>query len=306
MPTRELRNELRRIPTARNVVTVALAIGQTFGVVGLAGYLHTWWAYLFAFTYMTRGHGCLNILAHEAAHRLLFANQRVNDFVGRWVVGYASLNAFGGYRRVHFAHHRDELGPNEPDLALYSGYPIPRDSWHRKLRRDAFGQSAYKNLHGLVLGVRAKNTEALRDSRLPARAPGSEHCGSASADVRRVAVVVVDHLEGIQSASIDRRTRRHGPIEGPPDDDPRHSPDLARPLLDCAVQHEVTTSPITSTWACRFATFPACTRNWWLRVGWHPRRSIPTIGRFGVRVHRARHAAVEGAGSGASSFLSFD
>ena len=28
------------------------------------------------------------------------------------------------YRRAHFAHHRDEMGPDEPDLALYRGYPV--------------------------------------------------------------------------------------------------------------------------------------------------------------------------------------
>ena len=50
------------------------------------------------------------------------------------------------YRRVHFAHHRDELGPDEPDTDLYRGYPISRDSWQRKLRRDLTGESAYKNI----------------------------------------------------------------------------------------------------------------------------------------------------------------
>jgi len=33
MPLRPLRDQLRRIPTARNVVTVLMALVQTFGVV---------------------------------------------------------------------------------------------------------------------------------------------------------------------------------------------------------------------------------------------------------------------------------
>ena len=44
MPVRPLRDQLRRIPTARNVVTVVLAILQTFGVVAAAVVIDTWWA----------------------------------------------------------------------------------------------------------------------------------------------------------------------------------------------------------------------------------------------------------------------
>jgi fatty acid desaturase len=48
------------------------------------------------------------------------------------------------------AHHRDEMGPDEPDKALYAGYPIPRASFRRKLARDAFGSSGWKNLRPLL------------------------------------------------------------------------------------------------------------------------------------------------------------
>lgn len=162
MPTRPLRDELRRIPVVRNTITVAGALVQSFGVVIAAVVIDRWWAWVAAFVLMGRGHCLLNILGHEAAHRLLFPNRRVNDFVGRWVLAYPSYQAFLGYRRAHFAHHRDEMGPNEPDAGLYAGYPITRDSWHRKLRRDVVGESAYKNLRGLARGIRKRNPEALQ------------------------------------------------------------------------------------------------------------------------------------------------
>ncbi len=162
MPVRPLRDELRRIPTARNVITVVLALLQTFGVVAAAVVIDTWWAWVAAFVLMGRGHCLLNILGHEAAHRLLFPNRRVNDAVGRWFLAYPTFQAFFAYRRVHFAHHRDELGPDEPDLGLYRGYPIPADSWHRKLRRDALGESAAKNLKALWRSVRTGQREALQ------------------------------------------------------------------------------------------------------------------------------------------------
>ena len=162
MATPAWRDELRRIPNVRNGFTVVGALLQSFGLVIAAAWINTWWSYLIAFVLMTRGHVCLNILAHEAAHRLLFTNRKLNDNIGRWLLAYPTFQAMLVYRRVHFAHHRDEMGPDEPDLALYSGYPIAKDSWHRKLRRDAFGNSASKNFRSLFRAARSRQKEALQ------------------------------------------------------------------------------------------------------------------------------------------------
>lgn len=159
-PTRPLRDELRRVSNLRNAITVTGALAQSFGVVIAAAWINTWWSYLVAFVLMARGHVCLNILAHEAAHRLLFTNRRANDGVGRWLLAYPTYQAMLAYRRAHFAHHRDEMGPDEPDLGLYAGYPVPRDSWHRKLKRDAIGISASKNFRGLWYSLRRGSVEA--------------------------------------------------------------------------------------------------------------------------------------------------
>jgi fatty acid desaturase len=156
-PVPEVREELRRIPDARNVVTVVLALVQTFGVVLAAHRLHHPAAYVAAFLLMGRGHCLLAILGHESAHRLLFSSKAVNDAVGRWVIGYPTFLAVDLYRRAHMAHHRDEFGPEEPDLQLYDGYPLPVSSLRRKLLRDAFFVSGWKNLRPL-LGALGKPT----------------------------------------------------------------------------------------------------------------------------------------------------
>lgn len=161
-PTPGVRERLRRIPNARNAVAVGATLLQSFGVVAAAAWLDSWWAYVAAFVLMARGHVCLNILAHEAAHRLLFTNRRANDWVGRFLLAYPTYQAMLAYRRAHFAHHRDEMGPDEPDLGLYAGYPVPRDSWRRKLRRDLLGNSAWKNFKALGRSVRARRSEALQ------------------------------------------------------------------------------------------------------------------------------------------------
>ena len=160
VPRRPWRDELRRVPNARNALAVVSTVAQSFGVVAAAGIVNTWWAYLLAFILMARGHVCLNILAHEAAHRLLFTRRWANDQVGRWVLGYPTFQPTLAYRRAHFAHHRDEMGPDEPDLGLYAGYPIPRDSWRRKLRRDLVGITGYKRMRQLAGAMSRRSVEA--------------------------------------------------------------------------------------------------------------------------------------------------
>jgi fatty acid desaturase len=154
MPTGELRTELRRIPNARNVVNVLSVWLQTVGMLYAIAWTGIWWLYVPAFFLMGRGVGLFAILNHEAAHRLLFSNRAANDFVGKWFLAAPSFVPFDLYRRAHMAHHKDEMGPDEPDTTLYAGYPITKASWHRKLKRDAFFESGWKNLRGLLLALR--------------------------------------------------------------------------------------------------------------------------------------------------------
>jgi fatty acid desaturase len=160
-PLPVVREQLRYIPGARNALTVAGAWVQSFGVVAVAAALDRWWAYLLAFFLMGRAFVLLNILGHEAAHRLLFAHRRLNDFVGRWLLAYPALTPFDVYRRAHMAHHRDEMGPDEPDLALYSGYPISPASMRRKLTRDSLGISGWKNLAPLLRAVTRRSSRPM-------------------------------------------------------------------------------------------------------------------------------------------------
>ena len=144
-PQSAFREQLRRIPNWRNAWSVLFLYVQTGLVLGATV---AWgpWVWPVTFVLMGRTFAQFLSLMHEAAHRLLFSNKRLNDFVGRWLLGYPSLSNTDGYRRVHAAHHRQEFGPDEPDLPLYYGYPIGRASFRRKLVRDATGQTGFKLL----------------------------------------------------------------------------------------------------------------------------------------------------------------
>ncbi len=154
-PIGALRTELYRISNVRNALSVAGLWVQSLGVIVLALWTHHPLAWIAAFFLMGRSFARFAILAHEAAHRLLFTNRRVNDWVGTWLVAAPGFVPLEAYRRSHMAHHRDEFGPDEPDLALYAGYPTTRASWRRKLVRDAVGISGWKNLKPLLLALRS-------------------------------------------------------------------------------------------------------------------------------------------------------
>ena len=160
-PTAAFREELRRIPSWRNAGSVLLLYVQT-GLIVWASVRFAPWAWPFAFVLMGRTFAQFASLMHEAAHRLLFADKRTNDIVGRWLLGYPAFTSTDAYRRVHMAHHRDEFGPGEPDIPLYIGYPIGRASFRRKLLRDATGRTGLKLMRELLSNARSKDARSRR------------------------------------------------------------------------------------------------------------------------------------------------
>ena len=145
----ELRKQFRHIDNWRNVRAITMVwvwtallayVGSRYGIALAA----------VAFILMGPMHARFAILMHESAHRLLFTNKRINDVVGTWLIAYPAMVPIALYRRSHFAHHREEFGPEEPDIAFYSGYPCEPADLRRRLIRDAIGVSGYKNFKALV------------------------------------------------------------------------------------------------------------------------------------------------------------
>src|ERR1700722_985754 len=114
-----IRPALRHIDNLRNALTVLSVWSYVVLIVGGAVWLNAWWSYAVAFVLMGPMYARLDILMHEAAQQLLFTNKRGNDWIGTWLIAYPVFTPVQLYRRVHFAHHKDEFGPQEPDLAFY-------------------------------------------------------------------------------------------------------------------------------------------------------------------------------------------
>ncbi len=150
----DLRQELRQINDFRNALTVIGLWAWVAAMIGVAVWINNPFLYLAVFVLMGPIHARFAILMHEAAHKLLFSNKRVNDWVGTWVIAYPALVPIQIYRRGHFAHHRHEFGPEEPDMAYYGGYRCDHRTLARRLVRDAVGISGWKNLYPLLKSVK--------------------------------------------------------------------------------------------------------------------------------------------------------
>lgn len=163
-PTPAFREQLRHIPSWRNALSVMSMLAQIAVVLWATV---TWgpWSWPVAFVLMGRAHAQMASLMHEAAHRLLFSHRTANDLVGRWLLGYPGFTPTDAYRRVHMAHHRREFGPDEPDRALYDGYPITRASFRRKLWRDATGRTGWKLLRMQLSQWNSTDTRSRQNTR---------------------------------------------------------------------------------------------------------------------------------------------
>ena len=99
----------------------------------------------------------LFVIAHDAAHYLLYETRWLNDAVGRACSMVQGLSMCT-YRVIHRLHHNNLYGELDPDTALHGGYP--RGRWYliRKLLKDLTGLTAWKTYAYFLGGAPALNT----------------------------------------------------------------------------------------------------------------------------------------------------
>ncbi len=104
----------------------------------------------------TRQHA-LFVIAHDAAHYLLYENRKVNDLAGRACAMVQGLSMCT-YRVIHRMHHNNLYGELDPDTALHGGYPRGRGYLFKKLLKDLSGLTAWKTYAYFLGGAPALNT----------------------------------------------------------------------------------------------------------------------------------------------------
>ncbi|MGH8740905.1 MAG: fatty acid desaturase, partial [Burkholderiales bacterium] len=104
----------------------------------------------------TRQHA-LFVIAHDAAHYLLYERRWLNDAAGRLCATVQGLSMCT-YRVIHRLHHNNLYGELDPDTALHGGYPRGRAYLIRKLLKDLSGLTAWKTYAYFLGGAPALNT----------------------------------------------------------------------------------------------------------------------------------------------------
>jgi len=161
-PKKAFRDQLRKISNFKNSFSVILSLLLPPLIIWVSMIYSHPLIWIFLILCMGIAQNRLFIIHHEAAHRLLFSNQKINDLIGIRLIGWLAFGSGShGYRIGHIRHHRDEFGPQEPDFVLYSFYPISKSSMSRKLLRDLSGISAFR-----ILRPRFQRLNDLRHLRL--------------------------------------------------------------------------------------------------------------------------------------------
>jgi fatty acid desaturase len=104
----------------------------------------------------TRQHA-LFVIAHDAAHYLLYPNRLLNEIVGRACAMLQGLSMCT-YRVIHRMHHNNLYGELDPDTALHGGYPRGKAYLVKKLLKDLSGITAWKTYAYFLGGAPGLNT----------------------------------------------------------------------------------------------------------------------------------------------------
>jgi fatty acid desaturase len=126
----------------------ALLVLHAWSLIAGGMVLFAWWpnplTFMLAVTVIGTRQLGLAILMHDAAHGLLFANRRPNEWVGTWLCAAPIFSSMTLYRPYHLAHHRHTQQAEDPDLGLSAPFPVSRRSLWRKIGRDLTGRTAYQ------------------------------------------------------------------------------------------------------------------------------------------------------------------
>lgn len=148
--------------TRRSAWRAALAVLEDVAVLAvlLSAAVHFWpnpWIVVPCVILIGTRQHALFIIAHDAAHYLLFENRALNDLVGRAAATVQGLS-MRTYRVIHRLHHNNLYGEMDPDTALHGGYPRGKAYLVKKLLKDLAGFTAWKTYAYFLGGAPALNT----------------------------------------------------------------------------------------------------------------------------------------------------
>ncbi len=160
------KEELKEIRKKRdwiNFLSIPLNWLQIIGSFCLFFYFPSFITFLISLVVIGSRQFALAVLAHEAAHNLLFSNEKLNDFVAQWFCAFPIFSDNRPYRPYHLAHHRFTEKENDPDLSLSAPFPITKASFRRKIFRDLTGMTGYKRYSIALKSIFSSEADNLQE-----------------------------------------------------------------------------------------------------------------------------------------------
>ena len=151
--SKEQYEEIKEKQDWRNVLSISSNWLQMSAVMALFFFYPNVITFLVALVIIGSRQFALAVLAHDAAHNLLFANNKVNDWAGQWFCAYPIFQDNRVYRPYHLKHHRHTETDDDPDLVLSSPFPITKRSFIRKVFRDLTGITGVKRYWGSLSSI---------------------------------------------------------------------------------------------------------------------------------------------------------
>ena len=151
--SKEQYEEIKDKQDWRNVLSISSNWLQMSAAMALFFFYPNVITFLVALVIIGSRQFALAVLAHDAAHNLLFANNKVNDWAGQWFCAYPIFQDNRVYRPYHLKHHRHTETDDDPDLVLSSPFPITKRSFIRKVFRDLTGITGVKRYWGSLSSI---------------------------------------------------------------------------------------------------------------------------------------------------------
>ena len=151
--SKEQYEEIKEKQDWRNVLSISSNWLQMSAAMTLFFFYPNVITFLVALVIIGSRQFALAVLAHDAAHNLLFENNKVNDLAGQWFCAYPIFQDNRVYRPYHLKHHRHTETDDDPDLVLSSPFPITKRSFIRKVFRDLIGITGVKRYWGSLSSI---------------------------------------------------------------------------------------------------------------------------------------------------------
>ena len=151
--SKEQYEEIKEKQDWRNVLSISSNWLQMSSAMALFFFYPNVLTFVVALVIIGSRQFALAVLAHDAAHNLLFSNNKVNDWAGQWFCAYPIFQDNRVYRPYHLKHHRHTETEDDPDLVLSSPFPINKRSFSRKVFRDLTGITGVRRYWGSLSSI---------------------------------------------------------------------------------------------------------------------------------------------------------